>query len=100
MDQANLLDMIAVIDEERRYNEAAAVMAQRPTEREAFGHRARQATALVSLIRREMAGGQGSQSRQRINACIERLLDAEIEIGRTDTRTLDARVSRREGLAR
>ena len=41
MDRANLLDMLAVMDEERRYNEAAALVAWRPAQRETFARKAR-----------------------------------------------------------
>lgn len=91
MDQANLLDMLAVIDEECRYNQAAALVAFGPAQREMFARRARQGAAVVRRIRHEIAN---ARSRRRINACIERLLDAEITICRTSAEPLDPRQRR------
>lgn len=91
MDQANLLDMLAVIDQERRYNEAAALVALRPSQRETFARKARQGAAAIRLIRHEMASARNKHSRRRIDACIERLLDAQIDISRTATESLDSR---------
>lgn len=91
MDQANLLDMLAVIDEECRYNEAAALVALLPAQREMFARKARQGAAASRSIRHEMAS---ARSRRRINACIERLLDAEINICRSAAESLDAHPGR------
>src|SRR5574338_1031594 len=83
MDRANLLDMLAVMDEERRYNEAAALVAWRPAQRETFARKARQGAAAVCMIRRELANARSKRSTRRIDACIERLLETQIDTGRT-----------------
>ena len=82
MDKANLLDMLAVIDEDRRYNEAAALTAWAPSQREVFARKARRGAVAVCVIRRELARAYRSRSRRRIDACIESLLEAQIETGR------------------
>jgi hypothetical protein len=90
MDRANLLDMLAVMDEERRYNEAAALVAWRPAQRETFARKARQGAAAVCMIRRELANAHSKRSSRRIDACIERLLETQIDTGRTASESLDA----------
>jgi hypothetical protein len=91
MDRANLLDMLAVMDEERRFNEAAALVAWRPAQRETFARKARQGAAAVCMIRRELASAHSNHSTRRIDACIERLLETQIDTGRTASASLDAR---------
>ncbi|HEY9110468.1 MAG TPA: hypothetical protein VIM92_01685 [Rhodanobacteraceae bacterium] len=93
MDRANLLDMLAVMDEERRYNEAAALVAWRPAQRENYARKARQGAAAVCMIRRELASASGKCSRRRIDACIERLLEAQIDVSRTAAESLDSRTT-------
>lgn len=83
MDRTNLLDMIEVMDEELRYNAAAALIARRSAQREAFNRKARQSAAAIRMIRRELANAQGGRSGRRINACIERILETQIDLTRT-----------------
>jgi len=89
MDRANLLDMLAVMDEERRYNEAAALVAWRPAQREIFARKARQGASAVCMIRRELANPHSKRANRRIDACIERLLETQIDTGRTASESLD-----------
>jgi len=90
MDRANLLDMLAVMDEERRYNEAAALVAWRPAQRETFARKARQGAAAICMIRQELASTRSKRSRRRIDACIERLLETQIDTSRTASESLDS----------
>jgi uncharacterized protein RhaS with RHS repeats len=83
MDRTNLLDMIEVMDEELRYNAAAALVARRTAQREVFTRKARQSAAAIRVIRQELANKHGGRSRRRIDACIERILETQIELTRT-----------------
>lgn len=91
MDDASLLDMLTVLDEERRYNEAAAVMAVHPARREQFARNARADGAAIRSIRQQMAQMHGRRSRHRLDAWIERLLDIQIDTARGVQNQLEAR---------
>jgi hypothetical protein len=43
------------------------------------------------MIRRELANAHSKRSTRRIDACIERLLETQIDTGRTASESLDAR---------
>lgn len=83
MDRTNLLDMIEVMDEELRYNAAAALVARRSTQREAFSRKARQSASAIRMIRRVLANKHGGPSGRRIDACIERILETQVDLTRT-----------------
>jgi hypothetical protein len=80
MDRDNLLDMIEVMDEELRYNAAAALVARRSTQREAFARKARQSATAIRMIRRELAHAHGGS--RRIDACIQRILEMQVDLAR------------------
>lgn len=92
MDNTNLLDMIAVLEEEQRFNEAAALLCSNAAQRGQYAAKVRQGAAAIRAIRHEMARG-GKRSRahtQRIEGYIDQLIDAQLEIGRTPAVTLGA----------
>lgn len=91
MDETSLLDMLDVLDEERRYNEAAAVLAVQPARREQFARNARADLTAIRNIRQEMARMHGRRSRRHVNAWIERLLELQIETARGTHNELAAR---------
>lgn len=92
MDKTNLLDMIAVLEEEQRFNEAAALLCSNAAQRKQYAAKVRQGAAAIRGIRHEMArGGKHSRARsQRIEGYIDQLIEAQLEIGRTPTVTLGA----------
>lgn len=55
VDRENVLDLIAVIEDERRFHAAAAVMATDPLEGERYRAMAREAGALLANIRHGLA---------------------------------------------
>lgn len=92
MDETSLLDMLAVLDEERRYNEAAAVLAVHPARREQFARNARADLAVIRSIRQEMARMNGHRSRRHVKAWIDRLLELQIETARGTHNELASRM--------
>lgn len=80
MNQTNLMDMILVIEEERRYYEAASLTASTPAQRERYARRARCEAAALCSVRRDMAKGGGRRSARRVDACINRLLEMQIDV--------------------
>ena len=93
MDDANLLDMIAVLEEERRFNEAAALLCTNAVQRCEFARKARQGAHAVRTIRHELARARGSHSRRRsrrhMDAYLDRLIDTQLEIGHAASEKLD-----------
>ncbi len=55
VDRENVLDLMAVIEDERRFHAAAAVMARDPLEGERYRAMAREAAALLANIRHGLA---------------------------------------------
>jgi hypothetical protein len=55
VDQENVLDLIEVLENERRFHAAAAVMASDPMEGERYRAMAREAGALLANIRHDLA---------------------------------------------
>ena len=93
MDDANLLDMIAVLEEEHRFNEAAALLCTNAAQRNEFARRARAGATAIRTIRHEMARARSGHSRprrnRRIDAYIDRLIDTQLETGHTASEKLD-----------
>jgi hypothetical protein len=91
MDNTNLLDMIAVLEEEQRFNEAAALLCSTAAQRRQYAAKVRQGAAAIKGIRREMARSGHSRARaRRIENYLDQLIDTQLEIGRTPTVTLGA----------
>jgi len=91
MDNTNLLDMIAVLEEEQRFNEAAALLCSNAAQRKQYAAKVRQGAAAIKAIRHEMARGGRSRARERrIENYLDQLIDTQLEIGRTPTLTLGA----------
>ncbi|HET7557608.1 MAG TPA: hypothetical protein VFK08_05985 [Rhodanobacteraceae bacterium] len=92
MDNTNLLDMIAVLEEEQRFNEAAALLCSNAAQRAQYAAKVRQGAAAIKAIRHEMArGGKHSRAQaQRIENYIDQLIEAQLDIGRTPSFTLGA----------
>ncbi len=93
MDDANLLDMLAVLEEERRFNEAAALLCTNAAQRNEFARRARAGATAIRTIRHEMARARTSHSRRRrnrrIDLYIDQLIDTQLEIGHAAVDKLD-----------
>src|SRR5690349_8429525 len=51
MDKTNLLDMIAVLEEEQRFNEAAALLCSNAAQRRQYATKVRQGAAAIKAIR-------------------------------------------------
>lgn len=92
MDSTNLLDMIAVLEEEQRFNEAAALLCSNAAQRKQYAAKVRQGAAAIRGIRHEMArGGKCTRAReQRIENYMDQLIDTQLETGRTPSFTLGA----------
>lgn len=92
MDSTNLLDMIAVLEEEQRFNEAAALLCSNAAQRAQYAAKVRQGGAAIRAIRHDMArGGARSRARERrIENYIDQLIDTQLETGRTPSVTLGA----------
>ena len=92
MDSTNLLDMIGVLEEEQRFNEAAALLCSNAAQRKQYAAKVRQGAAAIKAIRHEMArGGNHTRARtQRIENYIDQLIDTQLEIGRTPSFSLGA----------
>jgi hypothetical protein len=93
MDDANLLDMIAVLEEERRFNEAAALLCTNAAQRNEFARRARAGATAIRTIRHEMARTRSGHSRRRrsrrIDTYIDRLIDTQLETGHAASERLN-----------
>jgi hypothetical protein len=80
VDKTNLMEMMAVIEEECRSYKSAAMMAPAPALRERYERCARREAAALRAVRREMARGLSKASDRCVNACINRLLDTQIDV--------------------
>jgi hypothetical protein len=93
MDDANLLDMIVVLEEERRFNEAAALLCTNAAQRSEFARRARAGATAIRTIRHEMARTGTNRSRRRrsrrVDTYIDRLIDTQLETGHAASEKLD-----------
>ncbi|HXS72948.1 MAG TPA: hypothetical protein VN725_02810 [Rhodanobacteraceae bacterium] len=90
MDNTNLLDMIAVLEEERRFNQAAALLCSNAAQRRQFAIKAKQGAAAISAMRHEMARSSSRARARRIDNYIDLLIDTQLETGRTPAVTLGA----------
>lgn len=86
VDHENVLDLIEVIEDERRYHAAAAVMASDPLEGERYRAMAREAGALLANVRHDLA----RISRRRLSRR-ERALEMERYAYRLMARSLRPR---------
>lgn len=96
MDNTNLLDMIAVIEQERSFNEAAALLCTQPGQKRLYETKARQAGSTISAIRHEMARSQAGKQRKRtkarqLDAYIDLLIETEVDTGRSARSILEMR---------
>lgn len=85
MDDNNLLDMIEVLEEEQRFNEAASILCSNAEQRRQYVAKVRHGAAAIRAIRHGMArGGKRSRARsERIEGYLDQLIDAQLAIGRT-----------------
>lgn len=78
MKNTTLLDLIAVIDGERRFHQAAALLSLDPEDRAQYAHHARCEATAISRVRRDMAR-KGARStpppRRRFDDYIDSLID-------------------------
>jgi len=89
MDNTTLLDMIAVLEEERRFNEAAALLCSNAAQRKQYAAKVRQGSAAIRAIRHDMAGGKRVRA-ERIENYIDQLIDTQLETGRNPSFILGA----------
>ncbi|MBS0431085.1 MAG: hypothetical protein JSS21_01565 [Proteobacteria bacterium] len=86
--------MIAVIDEERRFNQAAALLSPRSAEKVRYEWKARRAAAVLATIRHALAGhGKGSRlpvDRRQFDAYIDTLIETELDTCRDASSGLNA----------
>ena len=77
-----LLDLIAVIDGERRFHQAAALLSVNPEDRARYAHRARCEATAISSVRRNMARVQHvSLHRRWFDDYVNNLIDAYVNGG-------------------
>lgn len=55
MDTTTLLDLIAIVDDDRHFHQAAALLAASADDKAQYAHRARNEASVISRIRRGMA---------------------------------------------
>lgn len=83
---ADLLALIDVIDQERRFNQTAAVLSSRSGDKKQFEWKAQRGAAALANVRHSLAQhGKAptlSVSRHQIEAYITILLDIELDTGR------------------
>ncbi len=81
MKNTTLLDLIAVIDGERRFHQAAALLSLDPEDRAQYAHHARCEATAISRVRRDMAR-TGARStpppRRRFDDYIDSLIDTYV----------------------
>lgn len=65
VDQGNVLDLLVVIDDERRFHAAAALLTEDPVDRERYRAMARDDTALLASIRHCLARVTRSHASRR-----------------------------------
>jgi hypothetical protein len=81
MKKITLLDLIAVIDGERRFHQAAALLSLNPEDRAQYAHHARCEATAISRVRRDMARASPrtpSQPRRRFDDYIDSLMDTYV----------------------
>ncbi len=86
VDKSMVLDLLDLIDDDRRVHETAAVMAAHPAQRARFAELSRREAALVSVVRRGMAhlaSGHASASEQarRLDEYMHLLVDNYLDSG-------------------
>lgn len=86
VDKATVLDLLVIIDDERRLHATAAVLASGEAERQHHASIARENAMLISSIKRDMARStlqHASRARQarRLDVYVERLLDSYLDNG-------------------
>jgi hypothetical protein len=106
MDKNAFLDLIELLDEERRHNESLAFSSQDASDKAAFAVAAHRDAAAISDIRRKLAsnpraGKRFPTSKRQFDVYLDTLLDSCFEPARTrpDRGVLDsgfARASRRQ----
>ena len=83
MDDNSLLDMIEVLEEEQRFNEAASILCSNAERRRQYVAKVRHGAAAIRAIRRGMAHVGKRVRAQRIEGYLDQLIDAQLQIGRT-----------------
>ena len=81
MKKITLLDLIAVIDGERRFHQAAALLSLNSEDRAQYAHHARCEATAISRVRRDMARANArttSLPRRRFDDYIDCLIDTYV----------------------
>jgi hypothetical protein len=82
MKKITLLDLIAVIDGERRFHQAAALLSLNPEDRAQYAHHARCEATAISRVRRDMARASARTTsllpRRRFDDYIDSLMDTYV----------------------
>lgn len=81
MKKITLLNLIAVIDGERRFHQAAALLSLNPEDRAQYAHHARCEATAISRVRRDMARASArttSLPRRRFDDYIDSLMDTYV----------------------
>lgn len=80
MNQSDLMDVIELIESECRSYKSASMMASAPAQRGHYAQCARREALVLRQVRHEMATARRSLAPRRINACINQLLDAQMDV--------------------
>jgi hypothetical protein len=81
MEKTRLLNLIAVIDGERRFHQVAALLSLNPEDRAQYAHHARCEATAISRVRRDMARAgapTASLPRRRFDDYIDSLIDTYV----------------------
>ena len=93
-DRGTLLDMIDVIEQERRFNQAAALLALHHGERDRHEQKARQGALAIAEIRRKLARHERRAhlpvSQDQLDAYLDSLISIELDVVRDASNSLGA----------
>lgn len=79
---STLLDLIAAVDDERRFHQAAALLSVNPEDRAQYAHRARCEATAISRVRRDMARTSARHTpltRRRFDDYVDNLIDTYVD---------------------
>jgi hypothetical protein len=82
MKSTKLLDLIAAIDGERRFHQAAALLSMKPEDRAQYAHHARCEATAISRVRRNMVrtcAHPASLSRRRFDNYVDSLIETYVD---------------------
>ena len=105
VDKSMVLDLLALVDDDRRSHETAAVISDHPTQRASFAAMSRKESALASTVRQGMArltrgNPSASQQARQLDAYARLLVDNYLDSGSSENGVSTRRPRKRDSAAR